>query len=585
MSKSVAVGLVLLTVFLPVAVAAGKSTVDPNASGSSGLSGVEMGQKVTYEAKRKTLLLILSDLGKMTGVTLKAGRNSEDWQVRDRKMNIFAKDMPLAELMSSIARVGKLKWSKSGSGEAVSYRLYMDDKTRRAVESRQMAEDERVRKRLTEKRKNLLSELEKASAMSDADLEKLKTESPYICSIAGEGRPERVFPKLFKEMPSAKQSFLNGEDLAVDFDTLSEDVKKGLWGGFKPGESSGQLKIIGGNKPGGVLASVTISYADDPEHKGIASRQQSVSFALADPDSAAVNVCASMNSTNTIDADKAVQLSKLAQQERLAATKDVGEPLIEHPDDAALHVKVKIKQDGDAFADALAALSKASGFSVVSDGFERKMWGLSFPAEETELRAVLSQLESTYCRYNWERHGSTLELQDRDWYKKLAIMIPEASIEKWRNAFIKDGLLDLGELSQIAQLTPEQVSANLAQDDILSQAYLSGVGGSMDNRDLLSAYAGLERQQQALIFTKQGLSFDSMAGSQSPAVQALWHRCSAPKSGSGAELGLTGRREVKDGRNYYFFDVIKRSGGFVGLRWIVRCPSYKPPIAKAAAAR
>jgi hypothetical protein len=254
--------------------------------------------------------------------------------------------------------------------------------------------------------------------------------------------------------------------------------------------------------------------------------------------------------------------------------KDVGEPLTLHPDDPALSAKVKLEVDGSDLADVFAALAKASGLAVVSDSFER--WG-NFPAEEMSLRAVLDKLESDR-RYNWEKHGSTLELHDRDWCKKRAALIPDAWLEAWRKALKKNGLLDLNELSQIALLTKEQVSANLAQDEVLGQAGVFGFGAGMDNRDLLTAYAALDKHQRALILTKQGLALDSLADNQSPAVQALLRHCSSLQGGSHGGLWLAGKREIKDGRIYYDFNVSKPSHDTMGLRWFVNCPAYKPPV-------
>ncbi len=103
MSKLLIVGLIFWALFLSISAGAvGKITVDPNAGPQKAsvetISGSDLTQKVIYEARRKTVSSILSDLSKMTGVTLMAGYNNEDWQVRDRRMNIFAKDVPLSNL-------------------------------------------------------------------------------------------------------------------------------------------------------------------------------------------------------------------------------------------------------------------------------------------------------------------------------------------------------------------------------------------------------------------------------------------------------------------------------------------------------
>ena len=76
------------------AAAVGKTTVDPNVPGAESADSApkpdtRVAEKITYQARKKTVLAILTDLTEMTGVTLEAGYNNKDWQVRDRKMNIF----------------------------------------------------------------------------------------------------------------------------------------------------------------------------------------------------------------------------------------------------------------------------------------------------------------------------------------------------------------------------------------------------------------------------------------------------------------------------------------------------------------
>jgi hypothetical protein len=256
--------VLIVTCFPGSVCAVGKSTADPNAQVTN--SGPS--QRITYEARRQTVASILTDLSAMTGVTLKAGFNNDDWQVRDRRMNIFVKDIALSDLMDSIARVMKFQWSKSKNDGTVSYRLYMDKKTLLDAESKKLAEEEKLEKRQSEKRGRFLSELEAATAMADADREKLKTESPYIYSLSQKNRPEQVLPKLFKEVPGAKQAFVSGEDLTVYFGSLSEDVQQGLWCGSKPVDGEGSISINGVNRAGGCIATVAISCYDDPDHTG-----------------------------------------------------------------------------------------------------------------------------------------------------------------------------------------------------------------------------------------------------------------------------------------------------------------------------
>lgn len=127
-------GLVLVLAALALsAYAVGKVTIDPNASGAGpqkteDLAGADarLAQKVTISEPAKPVRVVLGDLTKATGVILRSGYNDGDWQVRDRKMCIFAKDVPLVQIMNSIAHVMKFKWSRKDADGKWQYRLYMD---------------------------------------------------------------------------------------------------------------------------------------------------------------------------------------------------------------------------------------------------------------------------------------------------------------------------------------------------------------------------------------------------------------------------------------------------------------------------
>lgn len=132
--KTIFFTFALLMIVCGSALASGKITVDPNAGinrtqAEEWSADARLSQKVTYEARHKAVKTILADLTEMTGITFNAGYNKNDWQVRDRKMNIFAKDITIADLMSSIARVMKFKWSVNKDEAPWTYRLYMDRTT------------------------------------------------------------------------------------------------------------------------------------------------------------------------------------------------------------------------------------------------------------------------------------------------------------------------------------------------------------------------------------------------------------------------------------------------------------------------
>lgn len=589
MSRVLIVGLILLAVSLPLSVgAAGRSTVDPNAGGSNVsatmLSGAGLAQRVTYEGRRKTVVSILADLSAMTGVTLKAGYNNEDWQVRDRRMNIFVKDIPLSNLMNSIARVMKFQWSEREDDKGVvSYRLYMDRKTILGAESKRLAEEERVRKGQLEGRNRFLSVMEAAAVMSNEDLEKLKTQSPSVYKMVDTSM--RFLPQILAELPLAKQAFLSGEEFIFDIGALSSEMRQELVGeiGIKD-PTGGTIGISALSAPSYTNMSVYRSGSSAPlvlpyvvtgmgamrfELKNSHGSCMGAS-AFIDPESDLTRLQTKYMDAVLHDGDYEELAGEMTKAGK-ALVVDMGEPLAIHADDPDLSAKVKMKVDGNDFANVLAALADSSSFAVVSDSFNKSFWDLAFSRDDIAIRAALDRVESV-CRYNWARHNSILEFNDRDWYRKRAAQIPDAWLETWRTALVNNGFLDINELAQIASLTPEQIAANLIQDDILGKCI--GLNfGTFANHDILQMYGALDKQQRSSMFTEQGLTLDSIAGNQSPAVQAFLKRSLTLQD----KLRLVGKRSNVNKRVCYDFSLITSSDDFAGLRWIVRCPVYVPP--------
>ena len=589
MVRFMAAFFLLITLCFPVPVGAvGKSTVDPNAArvkaAEHTISDADAGtsRRVSYEAGRKTVVSILADLSAMTGVTIKAGYNNDDWQVRDRRMNIFVKDTPLSSLMNSIARVMKLQWIKHETDGVVSYRLYMDRKALLNAQRQRQAKMEQARQHCIEGRQRLLSGLEAACKMSEDELEELKTRSPYTYMQANGWA--RCLPRVFAEVPTAKDAWLRGEGFAVDAKSLSSDAKQGLLAAFGVKDASeGSIVISSGiDNIRDTYLSIGMAAVSVEDRVGAEERSQSVIGPLSDPESESANISARSYYNESKSKSERDQYLKDADKAAESEEIDMGEPLKKHKEDPALCVKVQMKVEGDRFADVLATLAESSGFMVVSDSFDARLLSISFPSPDTEARAVLDKLEHGY-RYNWEKHGSTLELHSRDWFRKRDTLVPEARLEAWRKAFKERGTLDIDELAQIAMLTPEQILANVPDDDVLGHVGLEWTVSG--NRDLLSLYAGLNAQQKAMVFTeqglgeRQGLKLDSITNTNDGLNidTGLSMRRRTLQVASKDGLRLVGIREKHGKQTTYTFSVVTLSGGTNGIQRKIECPVYIPP--------
>lgn len=524
------------------AVAVGKVTVDPNKPGAKiAMVAPEidsrLDKKVTYEARRKTVSAILADLSEMTGVTLHAGYNKMDWQTRDRRMNIFAKDTPLKSLMNSIAHVMKFKWSKTDQSGTWTYRLYMDRKTLLGAERQRLIEEERLLELESKQREKVIDELTRTAAMSDQELEKLKQDCPYLYLTSKMGW-RYLLPALFAEVPAAMEAWSAGEYLSLNGNDLppqaqqallktipimSKDLAGTIGPGAVPPEEAlndlGKLNIqiniakkMLGYRGDTAIGDVTIDWPGSGVRTGFLDTDSEVAKKIG------------------LDYIRAEDNGPMGEQEQgrmnqgheIAVEEqktDFLEPVTEHPEDPALLAKVKLKIEGNGFIDLLKAVAKASGLAVVSDSFAIRYLGFDLAGSEVPLKEVLNKIALQY-RYNWDKQNSVIEFRDRGWFRKRSAQVPEAWLEPWRAALRDTGTLNIDQLSQMACLNDEQAHENIYCDGVLNADGLMNI--LFNQGDLLKAYACLDDLQQSAVFSDVGLQLAMVSPDKWPTVARMF---------------------------------------------------------------
>lgn len=603
-----ACALCLVCASLAWAQGTGKTTVDPSikygkpatAEPEVDLEGKDerVAQEVTYEARRKTVAGILADLSKATGISLRAGINEQDWQVRDRKMNIFAKDVPLASLMNSIARVMKFRWSKEEKDGSIVYRLWMDRKTLLAAETQWLREQERLAQEQAERRQAMFETYSKLDAASEQDLARLKQENPYLYLSKTTGIASSL-GQLFSEAPAALEALAAGTNVSLSAASLSPGAQQAavatarelarlqskMSGGrhkmpedFGQNTQSLQIEInrwqehLGGSPMAGMMLG-DISITCDGQH---------VELPIFDPESdvakafgkIALRAMEEDASFEEIIRDSAGELIQVMQK---AIKDDSGDPEIEHPEDPALDRKVKFKVESQRLDDYQAALSKAAEMAVVSDSFgefgmPREL--LPVGEKETTIREFLDSLTRAY-HYNWGKQGSIVEFRDRNWFRKRAAQLPEAWLAAWRETLKNNGTLEIDDLAQIAALSQEQLQMNILADDVLR-----AVGAaSMRQRELLRVYGALTEGQRAALFSETGLDLKTLSPDQWQLVSKLVSRRDGSfLSNPDAALFLFAKRTPVDTHFSYEFR-LQSTEVEDPLQWQVDTPTYREPPA------
>ena len=590
-----------------VPVFAQKTVVDPNKSGQAkaidkNQPDTRLAQKVTYQAARKTVSAILAELTKQTGVTLKAGINGQDWQVRDRKMNVFVKDVSVGDLMKSIARVMKFEWASGGKGDARTYRIFMDRRTLLDAESLRLSDQERRDKEMADKRAKVLKDFDSADQLSPADLAKLKKESPFEYLVVKSGIASGL-AAFIKDSPAALEALASGKQLTLSAGSLSAAGQSGLVGalnGFiglaqsmgdthtvipsdmaaNMGKTSIQLNqhmdmIQSSPMSGLLLGEMSVKYGD-----------KSFDLPLLDPESKLANLIGKAIIQSQDEGRPMDEVMSGMHGEMAAAvmaemkSNEAGEASSEHPDDPALDEKIKMKPEGSRLDQLQKALQEASTFSVVSDNFGQMFDGMQSADIKAEMpvKDVLKGIADG-MRYNWEKHGKALEFRDKEWYRKRAAQIPEAWIDAWRATLKKTGTLDIADLAQMAALTAEQMMVNLTDDEDLSRSEVPMT--VLGNRDLLKFYGSLTEAQRAALLSKTGLNARSLTQQQSTLAETLiGERGLSLTQYADAPPVFTGTK-TREEKHFTYSFVLTSAAGDKLADTKFSTPEYKEPPKKA----
>ncbi len=592
---------VLTLAALPV-LAIGKVSVDPNTPGkSAAVEGMvqdgdpRLAKRINGYAPQITVAQLCEAITRFDGVVARAGRNSNDWQVRDRRLSIFANGATLGELMNSVARVMKFKWERSGEPGKWSYRIYMDRRTLLDAEAQRARAEEKLATELARKRK---STFEKYMELSDLTLEqktKLRHENPflYLCAQAGLGDGMSTF---FRQIPAAADAIVNGGRMELTGDTLSPIAQASLIrfmsavtiteanfnprakdriipndissSGFKLGINTNS-DFYGGNEPAPFLGQITFSYDS-----------QQFDIPIIDPD----GDLAALLGKVAIEGEMAGGSSRNVVEDHWSEfsavlTKSVaadygGEAPNVHPDDPTLGKEIDFTIGWSSVPDAEKDLADKTRLSIVSDYFPGP--GLS-PAVgyvaggKMATKDALNRFADAYI-YNWDRRGSVIELRDRNWFKKRAAQIPDAWLERWRRELKTDGTLGLGSLSDLARLTGEQIAANITPDSALGP-YSSLV---QVNRELLRFYGALTEGHQRML-TGAGLDLSHLTDTEMEAAAVLLQSRNPRLLQSPVvpvTLVLTGKQEEKQ-VDYVFSAVPESDGQPVRISFTVQ--RYKQP--------
>ncbi len=519
-----------------------KVTVDPNAGPAvqetAAKTDSRLAQRLSYETWHMPLKTILADLSEQTGVTLNSGYNKQDWQVRDRRMSILVEDVSLAELMNSIARVMKFKWSVSEQAMPPTYRLVADRRLIATFQTEATRRENELGLKVSRRRAAVADAMDRLSTASDAEMQGLRETDPYSYMSAETGFA-KLMAQLFKEKPGLREAYIGGNknvkipyaELSPQSQQLFTDVLKSNWKYHKL-------------------------------HGGSQKLQDSLDQELPKLNIHMGRVHAGEPELHTKICPKISDEARKAISERVKSEGHGVEPRLMY----------------EAAENAIAA---AAGLGIVSDSFNAVSGEYSLQGNETELGTLLDGFCKSFC-CNWAKQGSILELRRRDWFRRRASQVPDEWLQPWREQLRSTGTMDLDSFLRMATLTQEQKQENIDTDKLLSEAL--GVRWEInDHEGMMRFYLRLSPAQRSMLFSG-GLDPRSLNPEQWQRYREMFHYgrkytwgTEVFSEAAGGQALVTASSAFANGRREYYFRVtLDDEGKIQEQSFHVYLPSLQP---------
>jgi hypothetical protein len=562
----------------------------------NGATDPRLDQKVTCDAKGQPLHKVLDELTQKTGVVMRCGKSTKDWQVRDRKVTIFVKDFPLGDLQRTLARILHFTWARGTKDGDYTYRIFQDLKSKKEEERLRVETAEAEKKKWADKRESAIAGFEKLASLTPEEIEKLRTNSPQSYPLAKEpifgamGRLTQASPEIRQALAERRKLTINlseaspemveaAREFASAYDSLMQRVDPNTERSPGPVEHINDATItinsgIQGLEHGDPLESMFLGIvaieAEDCE---------TADMPLFDPNGPFGKLVGHLLTRleqgmprEQFDAE----IGPLLEQTGLDLMRgdETPEPL---PDDPDLEKAIKIEiGESRSLPDVLEELAKKAELQVVSDHFlhaRNRMPPMVKPGDK--LGALLQAIALAHGK-RVKKSGKLVTFEDRKWFEKRSWEVPEAWIERW-SAKAKKETFGLDDLVAVAGLTDEQI-----QNTVLVDERLGAVAWSAENnKQALRLYAVLTRPQKQALRAPGGLEISTLAPEQQPYFELLLQHTPGAENRPRTPLAMF-LVEGQPGKEYKFtlMDLSPPPGEeptqLLGEWWIY-LPGYEPP--------
>ncbi len=617
--------LVVLLLGSTKASLAGKITTDPNLTRAQdqralAASDPRLSQKITYHVQHRAVCLILQDLSELSGVELSAGANKNDWPVRDRKMNVFVRETELSDLMNSIARVMKFKWTASQELKPPVYRLLVDGKAAAAADKLATRGRELSEALWQSRRTEWVNTIERYGKLPPQDYTKLRESDPIPSEYVRRGALQAIYA-LFEDVPETRSRYLAGRPFRISLDELDYNTK--------------ELCFHAGNELWKYLQRVGFICAPtkDPQGYGEDLKMEEkidVCFHRLDVESFTPNLrwgSGSIGDTGYFHFMKGDQDYEIAGLPSLDSAWDrfrskahnrvmdgddldrcwegdeephrnlteylkkkeeefyPSEALAKHLPSPMLERKIKLDLSHPESKDSRIPeyigafqkqLAQSASVGVVADSWFDLDDG-KLPDQEVTVGELLEAFGKEF-NYNWDNSGPILEFRHRKWWRKRLNQIPDEWVAVWSENTRKNQLLSLEDISQIAsKLSYYQAEECLRPDKVLGDGGLyKRILAILDrngNLRWLRLYASLSSSMRTLLTEKNGVNGFMLTQDQWKLAQDMFDRIDTDRGDALLRLEMI----PQEAGPLFVFKEINTDTGEDDRVWFGRLPKYTPP--------
>lgn len=552
----------------------------------------KLDQRVTYQVRGERLGTVVDSLAEAAGVNLRAGTNSKDWEVLDRRVNLFVNKLPLRSLMDSISRVTGFKWQISGDAGSKTYRLVWDEKSKAeaiaALNASSTAPVPAAGQNQSAQANAQPADMEyypgyaSTAPLTAEQKTNLQLTSPFLAWWENSGMAKAVGGVL-GNVPGTAGAIASGSKLTLTGSQLSVQGKKAVQQFL--GKANRNGRILGGVQGRGALrnirknlkdAKISVNQSVSAGSFGsvtVSYGKWSINAPLLNSNSATANAIGKIYSQNK-QAGRRVSsrlrtqqgdLIRAADADLSAATSKTERPTSKGSDKAASSDSNSgsVKEQNTGFKPSSKPLSfelmragKQFQVSIVSDWF-----GDPVPIDHSTAPVpniaddVLDDIADRY-EYTWEKAGAVSEFRDEESLEKAFYLIPEQWLEPIRKVFVETGTLDIDQLAVLSQLNKGQLQVGLQSDEILGEGNIGRT--VLRNLDMIRLFSVLSPAQRQAVFS-QGLDLKTLAVENIPLAKAVVAGRKAFLASNDTPLVLRGE-VVSEGKSFNYHFVVSLNG-------------------------